>query len=248
MPLITLQDLINDTKARLNEASNTSAGALSAGTGAADLITTNAQITDYLNDGAADIAKTVYPIYGTATKTALTVGTQYVPFSAFTPATGSGSAIWAVQEVTYNGVVLEQTRSGYISVWYPTNATDVNGLPLYWWATGQQGIALAPKPSASQTLTAIGLLCPTLMVATTDTPTWIEADHLRMLPYYAAAMIARKNIDDKTLEPRIPIWDKMYDDNKTLLAERLVAQDPQIASRYFPQAINRVKLARATGK
>ncbi|WP_125205745.1 hypothetical protein [Capsulimonas corticalis] len=222
----TLADLQRDVLSRLGEAANSPAGNLESGTGAAAVLVTSATITQYLNDGASDLARTAFPIVNAGTFS-WPSGAQSVQLSIFTAP--GGAALWLARGVAWGGTALTHCSRSALENYYPTWAADAPGTPLYWYDTGQDGVGLYPIPNASQTVTVNGFALPPALVNADDAPSWLSPDLSSLLVFHAASMIAQKNLEDPSLAARAEVWRGEYERGKASLLARLTAADPMLA-------------------
>jgi hypothetical protein len=226
--------LINGVLMRLNENANTSAFNLEAGTGGAAAVGMTGAALAYLNEAAADLARTGgYPIAGAATYTRMPAGTTTVAFNDPNLATGDTSMLWAAREVSWGGTPLtycEKSRLDVQKVLIP-NAPP----PLYWYKLGEEGIGIYPAPASVGDLTVTGLVVPQLLAYVTDRPAWLVDDLVKLLIWYVCAQIARKNADDPNLAARLGDWEAAYQSGKQALLVRLWSSDPGLARAHYPQ-------------
>jgi len=235
---VTLATLQNDTLNYLNEALNSPAGALQSGTGGTPTQATPVTIADYLNKAAARVARSCWALFDTATITVAAPGSAgefNIPFNTLT--SGVYGSIWAARSVYFGSTLLTRISRKFVESNYPTYPIDANGTPIYWYPTGVAGIGLVPKPSTSTLVSVNGLALPPALVNQGDTVTWIDADLARYLPYYAAAYIAKKNLEDPSLASRADLWMAEFDRGMMEIFERLLRDDPATASAYYPEAL-----------
>src|ERR1044072_6963718 len=95
----TTQDLLNRTLTLLNEAADSDIGDLDAGDGSAPTITTATTVVYYLNEGKERLCRTCFPLYGTATKAAVS-GQAAHDFHAFTVASPYSSGRRAEEQTS----------------------------------------------------------------------------------------------------------------------------------------------------
>ena len=222
----TLAGMQLDVLSRLGEAANSPAGNLESGTGGAAALTTMATIAQYLNDAAADLARSAFPILGAGTYV-WPAGVQSALLSLFT--VSGAAALWFARGVSWNGSALTHCSRSALENYYPTWAADAPGTPLYWYDTGQNGVGLYPVPSVSQTVAVNGFALPPPLVNAADAPAWLPSDLANLLVFYAAAMIAEKNLEDASLAARIEIWRSEYTRGVSALMAKLAAADPLLA-------------------
>lgn len=233
----TLQDVIYGAKSRINEAVNTPAGALESGTNGTPQITTDATITAYVNEAKDELARTCLPLEGLGTAT-ITAGQRLVPFSALT--VSGGGLLWTAQRtgVSLGGVPLQQCSRGQADIYYPSQATDPNGVTAVWMSAGPQGILLGPKPSATflaggNTLSVLGLVKPPDLVNPGDAITFLEPNLTRLLECYAAVYICKKNWEDPSLQERAQLWMDEFHEGQAMLRRRLQVSDPGMTAQYY---------------
>lgn len=233
---VTLLSLKNDTLNHLNEALNSPAGALQSGTGGTPTQATPVTITAYLNEAAAQIARSCWALLSTGSLTTAIPGSTgefIIPFN--TLAAGSYGNLWAARHVYYGGVPLIRISRKFAETLYPTYAVDAPGVPLYWFPAGISGIGLVPKPNGAVAVVVDGLALPATLVNDTDTSSWLDDDLTRYLTYYAAAMIAKKNMEDESLTSRAEVWLSEYESGRMQMFERLLRMDSSTAAAFFPE-------------
>ncbi|MEO7714973.1 MAG: hypothetical protein ABIY70_02120 [Capsulimonas sp.] len=219
----SLGALQRDVLSRLNEADNSSAGNLETGTGMGATVATAATITQYLNEAAADLARSAFPIVQAGTFS-WPGGAQAALLSVFT--VPESLTLWFARGVAWGGTALTHCSRSALENYYPTWAADAPGTPLYWYDTGQNGIGLYPIPSASQTVVANGFVLPSPLVDADDEPSWLPSDLTKLMVFYAAVMIAQKNLEDPSLAARADLWRAEYERGKAQLLSKLAASDP----------------------
>jgi hypothetical protein len=228
----TLTDLQNDVLSRLQEASNSTAGDLVSGTGAASTTSTAATITQYLNEASADLARYAWPIWDSGTYT-LPASTLSVTFESLTVA--DGNVMWAARDVSWNGTPLTYFRQSALESWYQTTFPTDTGTPLWWAEQGQAGIIVYPTPSTQQALTVYGLAVPKQLSSGSDVPSWFGPDQVKLVVFNAAARLALKNAEDATLTIRDMPWWNEWERGKEALLTRLWQEDPLLAQAHFPK-------------
>lgn len=235
---VTLQTLQNDVLNRLNEALNSPAGALVTGVGGTPTQATPDTITGYLNEAAADLARTCWPLRSTASAT-IPVGSPtaeyYVPFNTLANTAAGGGNLWAADNVYYGTALLVRISRKLLNSYQPTYPIDPVGVPAYWFPAGIDGIGIAAKPSASTLLTIAGLALPPPLVNPTDTVTWLDSDLTRYLSYYAAYYLAVKNMEDPSLSNRAEKWLDEYKKGQLKMGERSLRTDPATMAQFFPE-------------
>jgi hypothetical protein len=230
---MTLAALQQEVLSRLNESGDTPIGQYKTTAGGTVTVTTAQQITIYLNEAAAELARKAYAITGAGTFS-LPIGTAYALLESFT--TGDTSLLWAARSVKWNGVALKHCNRSALENWYPNIASDPNGTPLYWFEVGAQGVGVYPSPSALQTLTVNGLVIPPplLDAAPTSIPTWLNADLEKLMFFYACGMMALKQLTAPDIQERGKVWAEQYTHGKNDLLARLYHEDPHLAKAHYP--------------
>ena len=227
-----LQDMQDDVLNRLAETNVSPTGAFAPGDGSGDLISTKATITQYLNEGSADLARTCYPVadHGVLSVTA---GTQIIPYTSFVCA--SGHTIWSARRVVCGGAELEYYTREAFEFWYPTSETDARGAPTIWYRQGHDGIGLYPVPDATMSTTVYGLVTPKPLVNNTDVATWFQPDVLKLPVYYATWQIAGRNVQNPDMAVRIQEWATNYTQGQQDFLTRLWQTQPQLARFHYGQ-------------
>lgn len=228
--IYTLLDLKKQVLSSLNEASDSPVGEFHAGDGSAAVVSTSDTITRYLNDACYDLTRYAYPLTGKGTAS-VAVGQRVVALQAFT-VTGGGT-LWAARQVQYGAINLEKANRSYVEIYYPEYAPEGTGIPKYWYFDGSAAIAVAPIGNALTTVTVSGLITPATLVADTDALTWLQGDLYKLIVYYAAYMVAFKNLENPSLKERAPLWEKMWQDGKENLLGKLAADDPRLFRAHF---------------
>ena len=232
MTLNTLQDIIDDTKNRLNEAVNTPAGALASGTGTL-VAPTDDTITRLTNECLGDLCRfggLAIPDAGTGTTAA---NSFFVPY--FSLAVASGNTLWVVRDLSYAGTLINRIAPGLFSLKY--NSGRAPGTPLEWAYAGAEGVVLGPTPTGAGALAVRGLALPKPLVAPTDAITpFLPQDLRRYLSYWNAYYIAVKNKEDATLLARAGDWKAEYEQGKTMQLHRLLHMDPTTYAAFYAQS------------
>lgn len=231
-----LTDLQNAVLTLLHEAQNSPAAELDPGNGGSAPITTAQQITQFLNEGCADLARNAIPVPGTATP-----GGSAAHFYAYSGLnTGDGGRLWYARSVSANGVALKPISRTAFSIWFPTWQTDSAGTPLYWFRNGVEGIGLYPAPTSGVSIAVAGFEIPPILVNATDTLSGWLPDHLTKLPvWYATTQVALQNDEDMSLKARAATWSGAYQEGVQELQRQLWQSDPSLAKALWgipPQA------------
>ncbi len=228
----TFLQLRQKTLSRINEANNSAVGALLSGGDGTLIADTASALGDYLNEGAADLARTCYPLEATGTATG--VATGLVPLA--TLITPDGGYLWAIRNVKFAGVAVQRSSRSYAEIYYPSLITAAVAQPILWYMNGSVSLGLAPAPSAAGIVIALGFEVPPKLVNDTDVAAWLEPDMEKLLIFYAAAQICLKNMEDQSLAQRAEVWMQMYDDGKAQQKARLKATDPALYAAHFSDA------------
>jgi hypothetical protein len=222
--MATLADLRNDTLILLNEVGaigSSPIGALPDGSGGTDIVTTTVTIDQYINEAAAEMARSCV----------------YIPTSVSTAGfTGSvltltTSSIWFPMSVTVGGVLLQHTSDLRLRAWQPNFETFSGTLTLpnggtttastYWYRREPQTVGIFPTVASSSTVVAYGAGLPPT-ITTGVNATFAPDDVLRnTLPVYAAYKLAMKNLDDPSLAARIQLWQQWWFDSTQRLWNQL---------------------------
>jgi len=185
-----------------------------------------------LNEAAAELARTCYPVPETGTYTWL-AGERTHLISDFTPTT-TGNVLWTVRGVKYGSqtVGLRYCDRSALERSDPDWMVTANAAPTYWYRDGEMSIGLYAKPTTSSaTVTIDGYAVPKPLAAATDTLAWIPDDLTHLLVWYAAAKVAQKNLEDESLAMRAPVWQGLYDQGRMDLWNKI---DLRIRKAHFP--------------
>jgi len=238
---VTLLSLEESVLNVLNEAFNSTLGDLPSGVGGTSTIPTltltgmgPSTIKSLLNEGAAELARSCYPVPDMGTLS-WTSGTRTNLIADF--ATSSGSVIWAVRGVTFQGdsTALRYCDRSALERSDPDWMVTSTAAPVYWYLDGPMSIGLYPRPLSTGTVTVDGFAVPAPMndAGLSSVAPWIADDLTHLLVWYAAAKLAMKNLEDSSLAPRIEIWQGLYDKGRMDLWLKV---DPRIRKAHFPVA------------
>ena len=210
----------NEVYKLLNEATNSTVGALSSGLGTiASGNDSNSTINKFIMEGVADLCRSCVAIPSTATLSfnANIRTKQLTDASVTTPTLGQ---IWFVTDVYINGTRLTHASESSIrahDLGYASNINAAVTSVLYWYRQDNYAVSLYPycSQSLSASLYGYGIPDTTLSgIAGTDdlkSFSFLPDDLLRQsLAAYAANKIVMKNVDDPTLAER-SFWKQMYD-------------------------------------
>ncbi|HEX5322670.1 MAG TPA: hypothetical protein VFW40_02710 [Capsulimonadaceae bacterium] len=222
----TLSDMQNSVLALLHETQDSPVAELDASAGGSTAITTADQITKFLNEGCADLARNAFPVPGAAS-----LSSQSAQMYAYSQiATTDTGTLWYARSVTFNNFALIPISRAAIERWFPTWQTDAAGSPLYWFRNGVEGFGIYPAPGSAATLAAAGFEIPQPLANGTDTLSAWLPDHLTKLPvWYAAAQVALQNDEDMSLRQRAVIWSEAYQEGVLELQKQLWQSDPTLA-------------------
>lgn len=229
----TIAQLRKEVFKLLNEATNTTLGAVSSGTGtiaAGD--DSDATINQFLMEGIAEMCRTcvAVPAVGTVTYASNTRTAYLNAISVTTPTLG---AIWFPTDVYIAGTRLihaseSSVRANDLSYASAVTATTAN--VQYWYRHDNYAISLYPYNSTSaMTATIHGYGIPNIDltgIPGTDnlkSYSFIPDDLLRQtIPAYAAVKLVMKNMDDPTLVDRLA-WRNWYNEGRMKLYLQLDA-------------------------
>jgi hypothetical protein len=193
----TLTQLQNDVLSRLNLASTSHRGDLDSGTSTTPTITTTATITQYLNEAAAVLATTCYPIKDTGTY-AWAANTKSVLLTGLT--VSSSQTLWLATDVKYTVDLQGPVSIAALKQYHPDYLTPSATAPANWYVQGD-GIGIYPVPSAGPvTITVQGYAIPAALAGSGTAAAWLRPDLEKLMVFYAAWMIAFKNSSDNFLE------------------------------------------------
>lgn len=227
--LATLADILADVKLRLSEPTNTSIGALASGAGGALDAATDAAITQLANEAVADLCRRGgLAIEGIGTVAALASGATNVSFSTLTV---SGGTLWAAHRtgMVWNSAAVSRIKRGLAAA-YGATASPAQ----YWYGAGSGSITLLSATSSVAVLTVPGLVIPTPMAATTDPITpWLPQDLGKLISFYCCHYVAKKAMDDPTMQIRMTPWGNDYEEGRMALLARLLNEDPGAYSEHY---------------
>jgi len=231
--MATIGQLRKETYKLLNEATNTTLGAVSSGTGTvAAGYDSDSTINQFLMEGIAEMCRSCVAVpavgtlaYGANTRTAyLSAASVTIPTSG---------AIWFPTDVYIGGTRLIHASESSVranDLTYASTVTTVEANVQYWYRHDNYAISLYPYNStSSMSATVHGYGIPntdlTGIPGTDDAKafTFIPDDLLRQtIPAYAAVKLVMKNIDDPTLGDRL-FWKNWYNEGRMKLFMQLDA-------------------------
>lgn len=238
---VALLDLQQSVLNVLNEAFNSTLGDLPTGMGGTPTIPTLtpqsssavSTMKSLLNEAAAEVARTCYPIPDTGTLS-WSSGTRTNRVADFAAST-TGNVLWSVRGVKFGSQTsglrycersaLERSDQDWM--------VTASGEPVYWYRDGEVNIGLYPRPNSTSTVTIDGFAVPPPLSAASDTVAWLADDLTHLLVWYTAAKLAAKNFEDASLAPRGQIWQELYDKGRVELWQKI---DPMIRKAHFPMS------------
>jgi hypothetical protein len=240
----TVTDLTNSVLNRLNEALNSSVGALEYGSGNTAYQGTTATIRDYLTEAQDELYRKVLLLPGRGA--ALTTAGQYyytlANLSAQMEMTRStanlyadGSTLWGVRGVTFAGTAL--TYCGVEALQLRTNNFQnvATGTPVYWYRDAGQGVGIWPAPGTAAGITAWGYVTPPPF-ATSATAVWLPDNLSDGLEFYACAKVAEKAFDDPSVFGRLAHFTRDLDEYRAVNFVKIPATLAQDLSMPPPVA------------
>lgn len=172
--MATLADLRNDTLILLNEVGaigSSPIGALPDGSGGTTIVSTTVTIDQFINEAAAEMARSCVYIPTTLSTAAFTG--SVLSFST--------SSIWSPMSVTVGTSVLQHTSDFRLRAWQPNFETFTgtfnlpNGgsttSPTYWYKREPQTVAIFPAVATSSTVVVYGAGLPPTTGIYVITPT-----------------------------------------------------------------------------
>jgi hypothetical protein len=222
--MATLANLRNDVLILLNEIGTVTTnviGALPTSTGGSDIVTTETTIDQFINEAAAEMARTCVYIPTTVTISGHTGSVVSL----------SSSSIWWPMSVTAGTTLLQHTSDLRLRAWQPNFETFSGTLtlpnggttttPYYWYRRQPQTVGIFPTVASSTNIVVYGAGLPPTITAVADA-VFAQDDILRnTLPVYAAYKLAMKNLDDPSLSARIQVWQQWWFDSTQSLWNQL---------------------------
>jgi hypothetical protein len=215
----TIQTIRKEVYKLLNEATNSTVGALSTGLGTvASGDDSDSNINKFIMEGVADLCRSCVAIpangtiaYGTNIRTK-----QLTDISITSPAAGQ---LWFPTDVYRDGTRLTHASESSIrshDLGYAANITAATTNVTHWYRHDNYAISLYPYCSTALTITVYGYGMPDTTLSGipgTDNLksfSFLPDDILRQaLAAYAANKVVMKNVDDPTLAER-SFWNNMY--------------------------------------
>ena len=229
----TIAQLRKEVFKLLNEATNTTLGAVSSGTGTiAAGNDSDSTINQFLMEAIAEMCRTcvVVPAVGTL---GFSSNTRTGYMSAVTVTSPTLGAIWFPTDVYIGSTRLVHASESSVranDLAYASAVTTSAANVQYWYRQDNYAISLYPYNStSSMTATVYGYGVPNVDltgIAGTDdlkSYSFIPDDLLRQtVPAYAAVKLILKNIDDPTLVDRLS-WRNWYNEGRAKLYLQLDA-------------------------
>ncbi len=229
----TIAQLRKETLKLLNEATNSTLGVVSSGTGTVAVGNeSDASINQFLMEGIAEMCRTcvAIPAVGTYTVGANTRTFYLKDVTVSNPVLG---AIWFPTDVYISGTRLIHASESSVranDLTYASAVTTVAADVQYWYRHDNYAISLYPYNSTtSMSATVHGYGVPntdlTGISGTDDLKSYsfIPDDLLRQtIPAYAAVKLVLKNLDDPTLAERMT-WRNWYNEGRMKLYLQLDA-------------------------
>lgn len=138
---------------------------------------------------------------------------------------------------------LKYSERAAVERYDPNWMTTSGAAPSYWYLDGEMSIGVYPAPYTTGLVEVNGFVVPALLNAYSDTMTWLPDDLSHLLVWYAADMVARKNMEDQALSARSDDWREwrfLYDTARQDLWSKIPASmrplypTPPITSRPVP--------------
>jgi hypothetical protein len=203
---VTVAALSQAALRELNEATNSSAGEVGDGAGAAT-VTTTTTLYDYLTQALVDWCETAWPLFDSATLTwtSASGGTQNK--HALTAATYA--RLWRIRAMAMGATPapLERISLAALKANKPNYEFEAAGTPLYFWEEGNV-VGVYPAPSTNLASTFHGLAVPLPAGSgsggTASSYSFAPDDVLlRVIPVKAAILLAEKLFDDPSVYGRV---------------------------------------------
>lgn len=229
----TIAQLRKEVYKLLNEATNTTLGAISSGTGTiAAGNDSDSTINQFLMEAIAEMCRTCVSVPAVGTLAyASNTRTAFIDTASVTiPTSGE---IWFATDVYISGVRLIHASESSVranDLTYASAVTTTTANVKYWYRHDNYSISLYPYNStASMTATVHGYGMPNIdltgVPGTDDLKSYsfIPDDLLRQtVPAYAAVKLIMKNVDDPTLVDRLS-WRNWYNEGRMKLYLQLDA-------------------------
>jgi hypothetical protein len=230
---VTLTELRQQALTLLDQARDSTVGALESGPNDTPTVTADANLDAFLNEGAQVLAKTCMPLYGEGTIAAWTIGDRRARLHEATVA--AGGTLWSARSVRYGTTTLRYCDRSKLETRARDFESTANRAPIYWSRFSEDEILIWPPPDTSATLTIAGLITgPALVdhVSNTAAPFMPDAA-VRWLPRYAAKMLAVKGKRNPALAEFAAIWGAEWDEERQ---RRWEALDPNMRRFHYPTA------------
>lgn len=212
----------------LNEDTDSVVGEVGSNNANSPAQTTDATITQEINFGYDLLSKTCIALLDSGTLS-YALNSKFVQLSTFTMS--SGGTLFAPIDISWNGTDLQKMDQAYDTLNFGMNTPS--GTPKYWVPWGTYGLRLTPPPSATQAVTVFGAVTPPPLSANGDLVYGIPDSETLYIAYYAAYMIASKNIESPNLQLKIMPWKNEFDAASLRMYAQLKAFSPSLAIKYF---------------
>jgi hypothetical protein len=229
----TIAQLRKETYKLLNEATNTTLGAVSSGTGTiAAGFDSDSTINQFLMEAISEMCRTCVSVPAVGTLS-FGINTRTAYMSAASVTIPTSGAIWFPTDVYIGGTRLIHASESSVranDLTYASAVTTSTASVLYWYRHDNYAISLYPYNSTTAISTTIhGYGVPNVdltgVPGTDDAKSYsfIPDDLLRQtIPAYAAVKLVMKNIDDPTLVDRLS-WRNWYNEGRMKLYLQLDA-------------------------
>lgn len=238
---VSVSNLLLEVQRLLREATNTTAGEVIDGVGGVT-VTSNATIVRYLNEEREKTCRTCWPYFASATVSSVIAGTKGVNLQSVAPT--AGGYIWAPREVA-STISSTTTQLQYIDInvlrlYDSAYESAANGTTTYFYHRGANQLGLYAPPSGTASLAVNGLAIPPEMVTSGAGAGQVSsADFMpdevlwQILPFGAASMIARNEMQDPNLFDRFALLRSEYNDIRMQL---YTTMDESIRRVHYPLA------------
>lgn len=221
----TMAQLRKETYKILNEANNTTVGALGDGTGGVVAsYDSDSTINMFIAEGVAELCRScvAYPVTGSLS---FSSGIRTGLIQSVTSPSPANATLWFPTDVLIGSTLLTHTgesslRANDLSYASSTTASSAN--VTHWYRQDNFAISLYPYVvGATTSVTVRGYGIPDCTLSDATSFDFIPDDLLRQaLPAFAATKVIMKNIDDPTLANRM-FWKSWYDNVRMKLYMQL---------------------------
>ena len=204
---VLVTELSQSTLRELNEASDSTLGAIGNGAGA-DTVVNATTLYDYITQAQNEWCETAWPLPGTASLATWAAGVKTTLLHNLTVPSGQGR-LWAVRGMAMGSTPtpLDRISLASLNAEKPLYEFDASGTPLYFFEEPSfVGVYPAPSTDRAASLTGLALPLPAGDGSGGTLPTLIFApDDLlrRVIPVGAAILLAQKAFDDPSVFGRL---------------------------------------------